>query len=181
MIDFSKFTFKAKVNKPKPKYISKRKYNVQLTKLINGKVILENGIYKCIISYDEIINKLGKFIKIDMITKIPYKPITVSFTEDSYDLHNKPVIFTKSLLRGNYICIIRDYTHMLTFPGDPNRFIPFALNWIVRGWLVEIDGEQQFKFRNCVTIDGIDAKDSVFNIKKQIEDEEIKWKLLNIK
>ncbi len=177
MIDLSKFTIKAKVNKPKPKHNSKREYNVQLTKLVNGKVILEDGIYKCIINYDDIVNKLGKFITIDMITKIPYKPIIVSFTNDSYDLYRRPVIFTKSLLKGEYICIIRDYTRMLTYPGDSNRFIPFALNWIVRGWLVDINGEQQFKFRNCVTINGMDARDSVFNIKKQIEDEEIKWKL----
>ena len=52
-IDLSKIKLQLKVVKPTKKVVPKEIPPKKLTKLINGKVLLKDGIYSCVISYDE--------------------------------------------------------------------------------------------------------------------------------
>lgn len=178
MIDLGSFKLEVSVSKNKRNKTNRtsNEEHQQLTKLINGKVILVDDIWKCEISYNDIIKRISVGVNISDITDNS-NDLIISFTEDTFDLKDKPVIFTRSKERGKYICVIRNHDKCLAFPGDINKYIPFALNWIIRGWIVKINGKILFKFRNCVTIENLDSRDSIFNIKNQKEDEEIKWKM----
>lgn len=164
MIDLSKFSLKVETQKPKcaPKI---RRPNKKITKLVTGKVIFKDNRFRCFIKANDYNGRGVKGINI-----VAKQALTLEFTEETYDLHHKKVIFTRKPIDGRTVCIIRDYTRMLTYPGDRNRFLPFAVDWLVRGWIVEIDEQLMFKFRNCITIDGHD-----YNIKKLIDDEEFTW------
>ena len=39
-------------------------------------------------------------------------------------------------------------------PGLPKQYIPFAPNWIVRGYIVKDNGTMKFDFKSLVGIDG---------------------------
>lgn len=163
MIDLSKFSLKVERKKKSTPVI--RRPNKKITKLVTGKVMMKDNKFVCYIKANDYVNRCAAGV-----TMIGGFPLTLEFTEETYDLRHKKVIFTRKQIDGRTVCIIRDYTRMLTYPGDRNRFLPFAVGWLVRGWIVEINSQLMFKFRNCITIDGHD-----YNIKKLIDDEEFTW------
>ena len=49
---------------------------------------------------------------------------------------------------------IRTRVQSLTFPCDPNKFVPFGPNWIVKGYIVEKENKKYFDFVDLLTING---------------------------
>lgn len=133
--------FKVAVPKPKRNKTSdgiKRTTN----KIVKGKVFQdENGIYKVSIS-----------MKND-----PVHPdlLVLDFTERSYDLKGKTNVFSRTVdSKGRRIRFIRNLINAKFMPGLPEQYIPFAPNWIVRGYIVKDNGTMKFDFKSLVGIDG---------------------------
>lgn len=81
--------------------------------------------------------------------------IILSFTEKSYDLLGKETVFRREPdAQGRYIRIIRNKENAKFFPGLPEQYIPFAPNWIVKGYIVKSGIKQLFDFTTLVGIDG---------------------------
>lgn len=81
--------------------------------------------------------------------------LIVPFTEKSYDLRGKTNIFNKIPDKeGRYIRHIRTEEKSKFFPGNPDVFVPFAPNWIVKGNLVREGLILKFDFISLVNIKG---------------------------
>ena len=133
--------FKVAVPKPKRNKTSdgiKRTTN----KIVKGKVFQdENGTYKVSISMDN----------------DPVHPdlLVFDFTERSYDLTGKTNVFSRTVdSKGRRIRFIRNLINAKFMPGLPEQYIPFAPNWIVRGYIVKDNGTMKFDFKSLVGIDG---------------------------
>ena len=133
--------FKVAVPKPKRNKTSdgiKRTTN----KIVKGKVFQdENGTYKVSISIDN----------------DPVHPdlLVLDFTERSYDLTGKTNVFSRTVdSKGRRIRFIRNLINAKFMPGLPEQYIPFAPNWIVRGYIVKDNGTMKFDFKSLVGIDG---------------------------
>ena len=133
--------FKVAVPKPKRNKTSdgiKRTTN----KIVKGKVFQdENGIYKVSIS----------------MGNDPVHPdlLVLDFTERSYDLTGKTNVFSRTVdSKGRRIRFIRNLINAKFMPGLPEQYIPFAPNWIVRGYIVKDNGTMKFDFKSLVGIDG---------------------------
>jgi hypothetical protein len=139
ILNFTKF----KVAVPKPK----RKRNTDgvsrtSNKIIRGKVFQdENGTFK---------------ISIDMKNDPDYPDLLVlDFTERSYNLVGKTNVFSRTLdEKGRRTRFIRNESHAKFMPGLPEQYIPFAPNWIVRGYIVKEHGLMKFDFVGLVGVDG---------------------------
>lgn len=111
-------------------------------KIIKGKVFQdENGTYK---------------ISINMEND-PVHPdlLVLDFTERSYDLTGKTNVFSRTVdSKGRRIRFIRNLINAKFMPGLPEQYIPFAPNWIVRGYIVKDNGTMKFDFKSLVGIDG---------------------------
>lgn len=133
--------FKVAVPKPKRNKTSdgiKRTTN----KIAKGKVFRdEDGTYKVSISMD------NDLVNPDLLI--------LDFTERSYDLTSKTNVFSRSVdSKGRYIRFIRNTMDAKFMPGLPEQYIPFAPNWIVRGYIVKDNGINKFDFKSLVGIDG---------------------------
>lgn len=133
--------FKVAVPKPKRNKTSdgiKRTTN----KITKGKVFQdEDGTYK---------------IAINMAND-PVHPdlLVLDFTERSYDLTGKVDVFSRTVdKKGRRTRYIRNETYAKHMPGLPEQYIPFAPNWIVRGYIVMDNGIKKFDFKSLVGIDG---------------------------
>lgn len=133
--------FKVAVPKPKRNKTSdgiKRTTN----KIVKGKVFQdENGIYKVSINMEN----------------DPVHPdlLVLDFTERSYDLTGKTNVFSRTVdSKGRRIRFIRNLINAKFMPGLPEQYIPFAPNWIVRGYIVKDNGTMKFDFKSLVGIDG---------------------------
>ena len=133
--------FKVAVPKPKRNKTSdgiKRTTN----KIVKGKVFQdENGTYKVSISMEN----------------DPVHPdlLVLDFTERSYDLTGKTNVFSRTVdSKGKRIRFIRNLINAKFMPGLPEQYIPFAPNWIVRGYIVKDNGAMKFDFKSLVGIDG---------------------------
>lgn len=133
--------FKVAVPKPKRNKTSdgiKRTTN----KIIKGKVFQdENGTYKVSINMEN----------------DPVHPdlLILDFTERSYDLTGKTNVFSRTVdSKGRRIRFIRNLINAKFMPGLPEQYIPFAPNWIVRGYIVKDNGTMKFDFKSLVGIDG---------------------------
>ena len=133
--------FKVAVPKPKRNKTSdgiKRTTN----KIVKGKVFQdENGTYKVSISMEN----------------DPVHPdlLVLDFTERSYDLTGKTNVFSRTVdSKGKRIRFIRNLINAKFMPGLPEQYIPFAPNWIVRGYIVKDNGIKKFDFKSLVGIDG---------------------------
>ena len=133
--------FKVAVPKPKRNKTSdgiKRTTN----KIVKGKVFQdENGTYKVSINMEN----------------DPIHPdlLVLDFTERSYDLTGKTNVFSKTVdSKGRRIRFIRNLINAKFMPGLPEQYIPFAPNWIVRGYIVKDNGTMKFDFKSLVGIDG---------------------------
>ena len=81
--------------------------------------------------------------------------LIVPFTEKSYNLRGKTSIFNKIPdKKGRYIRHIRTEEKSKFFPGNPDVFVPFAPNWIVKGNLVKEGLILKFDFISLVNIKG---------------------------
>ena len=133
--------FKVAVPKPKRNKTSdgiKRTAN----KIVKGKVFQdENGTYKVSINMEN----------------DPVHPdlLVLDFTERSYDLTGKTNVFSRTVdSKGRRIRFIRNLINAKFMPGLPEQYIPFAPNWIVRGYIVKDNGTMKFDFKSLVGVDG---------------------------
>lgn len=133
--------FKVAVPKPKRNKTSdgiKRTTN----KIVKGKVFQdEDGTYK---------------ISIDMRNDSTHPDLLIlEFTERSYDLTGKTNVFSRTVDdKGRRTRYIRNEIHAKYMPGLPEQYIPFAPNWIVKGYIVKDNGTMKFDFKSLIGIDG---------------------------
>ena len=132
--------FKVAVPKPKRNRTSdgiKRTTN----KIAKGKVFKdEDGTYKVSISMEN----------------DPVHPdlLILDFTERSYDLTGKTNVFSRTVdSKGRRTRFIRNPMNAKFMPGLPEQYIPFAPNWIVRGYIVTDNGIKKFDFKSLVGVD----------------------------
>ena len=130
--------FKVAVPKPKRNRTSdgiKRITN----KIVKGKVFQDkDGTYKVSINMDNDPDLL-----------------ILDFTERSYDLTDKLNVFSRTVdSKGRRTRFIRNTINAKYMPGLPEQYIPFAPNWIVRGYIVKDNGIKKFDFKSLVGIDG---------------------------
>ena len=138
-MDIPKFNFKFKPVKPKRTNTNsfKRKSN----KIHKGLCVLEDGEYKCRVEIDD------------------SSTLVLPFTERSYNCKYKKHIFTKGLdEHGNHVHIIRDESTARFFDVDPNIYIPFMKNYIVKGYVVTENGKLYFDFVDIVNLRGYEPR-----------------------
>ena len=132
-----------KVAVPKPKR-NKTFNGVKRTtnKIVKGKVFQdEDGTFKVSINMEN----------------DPFHPDlrVLEFTERSYDLTGKTNVFSRTVDKhGRRTRFIRSEINAKHMPGLPEQYIPFAPNWIVRGYIVNDNGTIKFDFKSLVGIDG---------------------------
>ena len=81
--------------------------------------------------------------------------LVIPFTERSYNIVGKTTVFAREVDKhGRRVRYIRSEANAKFMPGDPKRYIPFAPNWIVRGYIVKDNGTMKFDFKSLVGIDG---------------------------
>lgn len=87
-----------------------------------------------------------------------------SFTEDSYNLEGKRIVFTrKKDKRGNIVQVIRTKENAKWFPGLTSQYTPFYKGWTMKGNIVEIKGEYYFKFKRLVGKGTYEVDKTYFN------------------
>ena len=138
---FKLVPFKVAVPKPKRNKTSdgiKRTTN----KIVKGKVFQdEEGIYKVSIHTNK------DSVNPDLLV--------LDFTERSYDLTDKTNVFSRTVdNKGRRTRFIRNPMNAKFMPGLPEQYIPFAPNWIVRGYIVTDNGTKKFDFKGLVGIEG---------------------------
>ena len=168
-IDLSKVKLQLKVAKPTKKVVPKETPPKKLTKLVNGKVLLKDGVYSCVISYDEYSNRMFNNVDIKEITDNT-QSIEIPFTVESFDIKCFKTIFTRKKSKFGYLSVVRTESQAIFGNWSPDLYVPFAPNWIVRGWIVKVNNVLQFKFRNLVTINGYD-----YRYKGLLDDDEFEW------
>ena len=134
----SKLGLSLKISVPKSKTIPKPSVKIE-AKDKRGYVILEGEEYKVLLvneSYD-----------IHNRTILP-------FTKRSYDLKGKTSIFSKTKGKYGYTRHVRTEDKAKVFPGDSNKYVPFAPNWIVKGDIINDKGVLKFDFIELLTIKG---------------------------
>ena len=134
----SKLGLSLKISVPKSKTIPKPSVKIE-AKNKRGYVILENEEYKV-----SLINES------DSIHNCKILP----FTKRSYDLKGKTSIFSKTKGKYGYIRHIRTEDKAKIFPGDSDKYVPFAPNWIVIGDIINDKGVLKFDFTELLTIKG---------------------------
>ena len=132
-----------KVAVPKPKR-NKTYDGVKRTsnKITKGKVFQdEDGTFK---------------VAIDMQNDETHPDLRIlEFTERSYDLTGKTNVFSRTVDKhGRRTRFIRNAINAKFMPGLPEQYIPFAPNWIVRGYIVNDNGTTKFDFKSLVGVDG---------------------------
>lgn len=132
-----------KVSVPKPK---RKKVNDGITrtsnKIVKGKVFQdEDGTFK---------------VSINMVNDPVHPDLRIlEFTERSYDLTGKTNVFSRTVdKKGRRTRYIRNAVYAKHMPGLPEQYIPFAPNWIVRGYIVKDQGISKFDFKSLVGVDG---------------------------
>ena len=132
-----------KIAVPKPKR-NKTSDGIKRTtnKIAKGKVFRdEDGTYKVAISMQ------NDTINPDLLI--------LDFTERSYDLTGKTNVFSRTVdSKGRRTRFIKNELNAKFMPGLPEQYIPFAPNWIVRGYIVKDNGIKKFDFKSLVGVDG---------------------------
>ena len=134
----SKLGLSLKISVPKSKTIPKPSIKIE-AKDKRGYVILEGEEYKVLLaneSYDIHNRKI------------------LPFTKRSYDLKGKTSIFSKTKGKYGYTRHIRTEDKAKVFPGDSDKYVPFAPNWIVKGNIINDKGILKFDFVELLTIKG---------------------------
>ena len=134
----SKLGLSLKISVPKSKTIPKPSIKIE-AKDKRGYVILEGEEYKVLLaneSYDIHNRKI------------------LPFTKRSYDLKGKTSIFTKTKGKYGYTRYVRTEDKAKVFPGDSDKYVPFAPNWMVKGNIINDKGILKFDFIELLTIKG---------------------------
>ena len=134
----SKLGLSLKISVPKSKTIPKPSIKIE-AKNKRGYVILEDEEYKVLLaneSYDIHNRKI------------------LPFTKRSYDLKGKTSIFSKTKGKYGYTRHVRTEDKAKVFPGDSNKYVPFAPNWMVKGNIINDKGILKFDFVELLTIKG---------------------------
>ena len=134
----SKLGLSLKISVPKSKTIPKPSIKIE-AKDKRGYVILEGEEYKVLLaneSYDIHNRKI------------------LPFTKRSYDLKGKTSIFSKTKGKYGYTRHVRTEDKAKVFPGDSDKYVPFAPNWMVKGNIINDKGILKFDFVELLTIKG---------------------------
>ena len=134
----SKLGLSLKISVPKSKPIPKPSIKIE-AKDKRGYVILEGEEYKVLLaneSYDIHNRKI------------------LPFTKRSYDLKGKTSIFSKTKGKYGYTRHVRTEDKAKVFPGDSDKYVPFAPNWMVKGDIINDKGVLKFDFVELLTIKG---------------------------
>ena len=134
----SKLGLSLKISVPKSKPIPKPSIKIE-AKDKRGYVILEGEEYKVLLaneSYDIHNRKI------------------LPFTKRSYDLKGKTSIFSKTKGKYGYTRHVRTEDKAKVFPGDSDKYVPFAPNWMVKGNIINDKGILKFDFVELLTIKG---------------------------
>ena len=134
----SKLGLSLKISVPKSKTIPKPSIKIE-AKNKRGYVILEDEEYKVLLaneSYDIHNRKI------------------LPFTKRSYDLKGKTSIFSKTKGKYGYTRHVRTEDKAKVFPGDSDKYVPFAPNWMVKGNIINDKGILKFDFVELLTIKG---------------------------
>lgn len=134
----SKLGLSLKISVPKSKTIPKPSVKIE-AKDKRGYVILEGEEYKVLLaneSYDINNRKI------------------LPFTKRSYDLKGKTSIFSKTKGKYGYTRHVRTEDKAKVFPGDSDKYVPFAPNWMVKGNIINDKGILKFDFIELLTVKG---------------------------
>lgn len=138
----TKLGLSLKISVPKKqKTVSKSIVKIEATDKKGTVFIDEKGDYKVSISMNNDI----------------YNPslLIVPFTEKSFDIKGRVNVFSrKPDKKGRYTRYVRSEEKAKFFPGDPNNYVPFAPNWIVKGNLIRENTVLKFEFKSLITIKG---------------------------
>ena len=134
----SKLGLSLKISVPKSKTISKPSVKIE-AKNKRGYVILEDEEYKVLLANES--NSI-------------YNHKILPFTKRSYDLKGKTSIFTKTKGKYGYTRYVRTEDKAKVFPGDSDKYVPFAPNWMVKGNIINDKGILKFDFVELLTIKG---------------------------
>lgn len=134
----SKLGLSLKISVPKSKTISKPSIKIE-AKDKRGYVILEDEEYKVLLANES--NSI-------------YNHKILPFTKRSYDLKGKTSIFSKTKGKYGYTRYVRTEDKAKVFPGDSDKYVPFAPNWMVKGNIINDKGVLKFDFIELLTIKG---------------------------
>ena len=134
----SKLGLSLKISVPKSKTIPKPSIKIE-AKDKRGYVILEDEEYKALLANES--NSI-------------YNHKILPFTKRSYDLKGKTSIFSKIKGKYGYTRHVRTEDKAKVFPGDSDKYVPFAPNWMVKGNIINDKGILKFDFIELLTIKG---------------------------
>ena len=91
--------------------------------------------------------------KIDTSGLEGYSKTTIlPFTEESYILKGKPIVFRhKKDAQGHYVMIMRSIADSEISPGNPQDFTPFCEKCMYSGRIITIEGIKYFDVRRYVS------------------------------
>ena len=134
----SKLGLSLKISVPKSKPIPKPSIKIE-AKDKRGYVILEDEEYKVLLANENYDIHNRKILP---------------FTKRSYDLKGKTSIFSKTKGKYGYTRHVRTEDKAKVFPGDSDKYVPFAPNWMVKGNIINDKGILKFDFVELLTIKG---------------------------
>ena len=134
----SKLGLSLKISVPKSKTIPKPSVKIE-AKNKRGYVILEDEEYKVLLANENYDIHNRKILP---------------FTKRSYDLKGKTSIFSKTKGKYGYTRHVRTEDKAKVFPGDSDKYVPFAPNWMVKGNIINDKGVLKFDFVELLTIKG---------------------------
>ena len=134
----SKLGLSLKISVPKSKTIPKPSIKIE-AKDKRAYVILEDEEYKVLLTNES--NSI-------------YNHKILPFTKKSYDLKGKTSIFSKTKGKYGYTRHVRTEDKAKVFPGDSDKYVPFAPNWMVKGNIINDKGILKFDFIELLTVKG---------------------------
>lgn len=134
----SKLGLSLKISVPKSKTIPKPSIKIE-AKDKRAYVILEDKEYKVLLANES--NSI-------------YNHKILPFTKKSYDLKGKTSIFSKTKGKYGYTRHVRTEDKAKVFPGDSDKYVPFAPNWMVKGNIINDKGILKFDFVELLTVKG---------------------------
>ena len=131
--------FKLKIAEPKKQKTSSDGY-IRVGKLVCGVVVETYGTWKVRIETEK------RGVKVQTM---------FDFTPRSYDLEGRQTVFLRKRDETGRICrIIKDPLKAKFFPGLTEQYVPFANNWVVKGYIVKEGAIKLFDFKDLVGING---------------------------
>lgn len=76
----------------------------------------------------------------------------LNFTERSFDLKDKRIVYKKEKENDRFVRIIRSKEHAKFFPGLPEQYIPFVTGCRVRGYIVRDNSILKFDFKELAEV-----------------------------